>query len=102
MKEPKPKKEAGNTTVINGDKVSFENGKLKIPQQQKTAPMKKEKKSSKRKIECIKCHAHKGISKRRMEWNLKKFPNEESFRAQYLCRDCRTELKKQKKNKGKK
>lgn len=99
MKEPKPKKEAGNTTVINGEKVPFENGKLKIPQQPKTITSKKENKISKRKIQCISCYTLKGISKRRLEKNLKNFTSEQGFRSQYLCRNCRKDAKKQKKSK---
>jgi hypothetical protein len=80
-----PKKEAGNTTIING-KVPFENGMLKIP---KGSIAKNGNTTRKRKIECTGCHAIKGISKCRLERNLKKFKTEEEFRSQYLCRECR-------------
>jgi len=89
---PRPK---GKEAVINNShKDLFENGKLKIP---KTASKNnKDDRISKRKILCIKCNKLKGISKRRMERNLKKFPDETTFRAQYLCRDCRKDTKKRK------
>jgi hypothetical protein len=97
--KPTPNKEAGNTSIVNGEKNLFENGKLKLPQKPKTAPLRNDNNHRKRKIICIQCHAPRGISKRRLERNLKNFKSEEEFRSQYICRECREDAKNQKKTK---
>lgn len=91
----KKKYEAEHTNVIvpNSKNLYDEKGRLIVPKGSGKKEGTRKRSGRMRKIKCTKCGKEKGISKRRLELNLKRFVDEAKLVKSYLCRDCRAKDK---------
>lgn len=87
--------EKTHLTAADHSKIFDENGKLIIRSNgsAKIVKVTNRRSSRMKKIKCTKCGKEKGISKRRLDSNIKKFGSEAELTKQYVCRECRAKDK---------
>jgi hypothetical protein len=87
--------EAAKTKILKDESVKLfdANGRLIIRKTNQEKKIRKRGTKVMKKIKCTKCGAEKGISRKRLERNLKKFGTESALTAKYVCRSCKAKDK---------